>query len=183
MGRNFKAPEVPSKGVGLDKSHGHRCAKISDHLGMYIWSATNSFPIIFFTAMKNRQDVENEELENFEEALRAVNTALLPTKVPDSVLKIISDSKCMALNNKSDDFWVMARGLKDFIDTQGGLLPVRGSIPDMFSDSDRYIQLSNIYRNQAAADAEIVYKSVQNHLESIGRSPVNANLQFLMKNI
>ena len=62
----------------------------------------------------------------------------------------------------------MARGLKDFIDEKK-ILPVRGSIPDMFSDSDRYIKLSNIYRNKAIQDAEIVHRFVQNHLESIGR--------------
>ena len=123
--------------------------------------------------MKKREDVENDELENFEEAIRAVNTALQPTKLPDSINKILSDPKCSTLDNKSEEFWIMARSLKDFIDnSEQKLLPVRGSIPDMFSDSDRYIKLSNIYRNKANQDAEIVYKAVQTHLEAIGKSPV-----------
>lgn len=68
----------------------------------------------------------------------------------------------------------MARALKDFVEGQGdnGLLPVRGSIPDMFSDSKRYIQLQNIYRDKAATDADGVYKRVQHHLEAVGRQPV-----------
>ena len=55
---------------------------------------------------------------------------------------------------------------------------MRGTLPDMFSDSDRYIKLLNIYRNKAGQDADQVYRRVQTHLESIGKSPVsNLNLQ------
>ena len=50
---------------------------------------------------------------------------------------------------------------------------MRGTLPDMFSDSDRYIKLLNIYRNKAAQDADQVYRRVQTHLESIGKSPVS----------
>jgi len=126
------------------------------------------FRDIIKKTMKSREDVENEELENFDEAMKAVITALEPTKVPSKTQKIISDQSCISLHKKSSDFWVMARGLKDFIDEKK-ILPVRGSIPDMFSDSDRYIKLSNIYRNKAIQDAEIVHRFVQHHLESIGR--------------
>ena len=55
---------------------------------------------------------------------------------------------------------------------------MRGTLPDMFSDSDRYIKLLNIYRNKAGQDADQVYRRVQTHLESIGKSPVS-NLNFL----
>ena len=122
--------------------------------------------------MKNREDVENEELENFEEAIRAANTALQPSKVPESTKQILNDPKCLSLNNNSEDFWIIARGLKDFID-QHGFLPLKGSLPDMFSDSERYIKLLNIYHSKSSLDAEQVYRKVQAHLESIGRSPVS----------
>ena len=78
--------------------------------------------------MKNREDVENEELENFDEAMKAVITVLEPTKVPTKTQNIISDQNCISLHKKSSDFWIMARGLKDFIDEKN-ILPVRGSIP------------------------------------------------------
>ena len=61
--------------------------------------------------------------------------------------------------------------MKDFID-QHGVLPLKGSLPDMFSDSECYIKLLNIYHSKSALDAEQVYRKVQTHLESIGRSPV-----------
>ena len=128
--------------------------------------------------MKNREDVENEELENFDEAIKAVNTVLQPTKIPESTEKIISDPNCISLRKKSSDFWIMARGLKDFIEKKNAL-PVRGSIPDMFSDSERYIKLSNIYRNKAIQDAEIVHKFVQDHLLSIGKPSVSLEFTVL----
>jgi hypothetical protein len=50
-----------------------------------------------------------------------------------------------------------------------GALPLRGSIPDMTSDSERYIQLQNVYKSQANTDVDVVSNYVQNLLESIGR--------------
>merc|ERR1719189_1227987 len=133
------------------------------------WKEKREIRDIIKNKMKNREDVENEELENFDEAIKAVNTVLQPTKIPESTEKIISDPNCISLRKKSSDFWIMARGLKDFIEKKNAL-PVRGSIPDMFSDSERYIKLSNIYRNKAIQDAEIVHKFVQEHLVTIGRA-------------
>ena len=122
---------------------------------------------------RKENDVDNEELENFEEALRAVNTALQPNVIPSSVDKIIQDPKCLHLTNRSEDFWILARGLKEFLENnQTHSLPLKGSLPDMFADSNRYITLANIYRNQAALDSEKIYKYVQTHLETIGRSAV-----------
>jgi len=132
------------------------------------WKEKREIRDIIKNKMKNREDVENEELENFDEAIKAVNTVLQPTKIPESTEKIISDPNCISLHKKSSDFWIMARGLKDFIEKKNAL-PVRGSIPDMFSDSERYIKLSNIYRNKAIQDAEVVHKFVQDHLLSIGK--------------
>ena len=130
--------------------------------------------------MRSRADVESEELENFEEALRAVNTALQPSVIPGAVESIVQDPKCLHLTNKSEDFWILARGLKDFLEsTENPKLPLPGSLPDMFADSARYIKLANIYRNQAAVDSEKIHKYVQTHLESIGRSAVIYSLLLL----
>jgi amyloid beta precursor protein binding protein 1 len=96
------------------------------------------------------------------------------------VTAILSDPKSINLSSTSDDFWILSRALKDFVEANG-TLPLRGSIPDMFSDSKRYIQLQNIYRDKAAADAEEVFKLVQQHLEAVGRQPVRffAKICFL----
>ena len=82
----------------------------------------------------------------------------------------------MNLTAKSDNFWFICRAVKDFVEAQGtgggACLPLRGTIPDMFSDSERYIQLQNVYREQADDDVEQVMKGVRAHLETVGRPPV-----------
>ena len=50
-----------------------------------------------------------------------------------------------------------------------GLLPVRGVIPDMTSDSDKYIQLHSLYREQAAVDVVAVTTHLLRLLQTIGR--------------
>ena len=50
-----------------------------------------------------------------------------------------------------------------------GLLPVRGVIPDMTSDSDKYIQLHCLYREQAAVDVVAVTTHLLRLLQTIGR--------------
>lgn len=45
-----------------------------------------------------------------------------------------------------------------------GFLPVSGMIPDMTSGTANYINLQNVYRAQALADAQQVYVRVQHHL-------------------
>ncbi|XP_059091053.1 NEDD8-activating enzyme E1 regulatory subunit-like isoform X2 [Tigriopus californicus] len=109
-----------------------------------------------------------EDEENFTEAVNAVNTTLIPSKVPDEVQAILDDDQCMNLNLKSSDFWFIVRGIRDFLESTGHL-PLKGTIPDMFSDSQRYIQLQLVYRKKADEDAEEVLKYVQIHLETAGR--------------
>ncbi|KAG1666503.1 NEDD8-activating enzyme E1 regulatory subunit [Nymphon striatum] len=112
-----------------------------------------------------------EEEENFEEAIKAVNTALIPSKIPSNVEEIFNDSCCQNISHESSNFWILAKALKDFVDNEGhGLLPLRGSLPDMFSDSKRYINLQNLYHEEAALHIELVTKHVDDILSDIGRS-------------
>uniref|UniRef100_A0A8B9H5P1 NEDD8-activating enzyme E1 regulatory subunit n=1 Tax=Astyanax mexicanus TaxID=7994 RepID=A0A8B9H5P1_ASTMX len=91
-----------------------------------------------------------EEEENFDEAIKNVNTALNPTK--------------------TSAFWMMARGVRDFVQNEGnGSLPVRGTIPDMIADSDKFINLQNVYREKALQDAAVVSKHIQSHLQAVGK--------------
>ncbi|RTG89437.1 amyloid beta precursor protein binding protein 1, partial [Schistosoma bovis] len=122
-------------------------------------------------------------LENFQEACQAVNTAVLPTTIPENVKKLLEDDRCndpcltnigisgssntnlkfptrnhQQLHRKNSvyttispvKFWRLVRALRDFIEHEGeGQLPVRGSLPDMISDSKRYLQLLSIYRERS----------------------------------
>jgi amyloid beta precursor protein binding protein 1 len=119
--------------------------------------------------LRNADGMQEEE-ENFHEAIQHVNTALLPTRIPDEVRKILDDESCVNLNSESKPFWIMARAVKEFVDKEGqGLLPIRGSIPDMTADSDRYIHLQSVYREQASQDISNVTSHLLHLLQTIGR--------------
>ncbi|CAH8581366.1 unnamed protein product [Dicrocoelium dendriticum] len=46
-------------------------------------------------------------------------------------------------------FWRLVGALRDFVNNEGeGQLPVRGSLPDMTSDSKRYLRLLSIYQER-----------------------------------
>ncbi|XP_072013879.1 NEDD8-activating enzyme E1 regulatory subunit-like [Amphiura filiformis] len=108
--------------------------------------------------------------ENFDEAVTSVNAAVLPTRTPSEVSSIFQDSSCINLTSESASFWVMAQAVKQFVENEGkGVLPLRGSIPDMFADSKRYIQLQNVYVEQAKQDQLAVLSRVQQLLKSLGR--------------
>ena len=115
-------------------------------------------------------DITADDHENVEEAIHHVNTALLPSRIPDEVQKILDDDSCLNLHSESKPFWIMARAVKEFVDDEGrGLLPVRGVIPDMTSDSEKYVQLHSLYREQAAVDIVAVTTHLLRLLQSIGR--------------
>ncbi|KAF3686539.1 NEDD8-activating enzyme E1 regulatory subunit APP-BP1 Amyloid protein-binding protein 1 [Channa argus] len=107
--------------------------------------------------LRNENGVPEDE-ENFEEAIKNVNTALNPTKTPS--------------------FWVMLRAVMEFVHNEGnGSLPVRGTIPDMIADSQRFINLQNVYRKKAMQDAAAVSKHVECLLKSVGKPPESISEQ------
>lgn len=62
----------------------------------------------------------------------------------------------------------MVRALKEFVENEGnGMLPLRGTIPDMFSDSEKFINLQNIYRQKAQQDLEAIQSRVEQLLLNI----------------
>lgn len=130
----------------------------------------NELKSLIKTGIKCKENDIQEEEENFEEAIRNINTALQPTKIPEDVEKIFQDDCCSELHSESKPFWILARAVREFNENDGnGLLPLRGTIPDMTADSERYVQLQNIYREQANRDVALVTNHVQNLLQSIGR--------------
>ncbi|KAL5102913.1 NEDD8-activating enzyme E1 regulatory subunit [Taenia crassiceps] len=117
----------------------------------------------------------NFELLNFQEASRAVNTAISMTKIPPEVLQIFEDCRCqwcdssddrLTLNRSSkptrsgrnltmSSFWKMVGALKEYtMNEGGGNLPLRGDLPDMTSSSSRYLELLATYREAAETAVE-----------------------------
>ena len=108
--------------------------------------------------------------ENFDEACKAINTSVSKYSLPSEVREILEDPACSNLQSDSTNFWVLVRALSDFVHDQGnGQLPLRGSIPDMFSSSDKYIGLQRLYQSQAKMDADVVGSHVTKLLAQLGR--------------
>jgi len=120
--------------------------------------------------IRMRSDPGNEGVpldeENFGEAVTAANTALNVPTIPDNVGRIFA--KATPLNESSSTFWIMINALKSFVDAHN-VLPLRGSVPDMVSDSDSYIALQTVYVEKAKADFSAIRATVQETLVSLGR--------------
>uniref|UniRef100_A0A6M2DU04 NEDD8-activating enzyme E1 regulatory subunit n=1 Tax=Xenopsylla cheopis TaxID=163159 RepID=A0A6M2DU04_XENCH len=106
--------------------------------------------------------------ENYEEAIRAVNSNLGGGKATSDIRKILDDNSCINLTRKSTPFWVMAHALRKFELKEGkGWLPVEGVIPDMTADTKSYIALQQVYKDQFNYDVEIVMKYVQDLIQEL----------------
>uniref|UniRef100_A0A8C3HDH6 NEDD8-activating enzyme E1 regulatory subunit n=1 Tax=Chrysemys picta bellii TaxID=8478 RepID=A0A8C3HDH6_CHRPI len=121
--------------------------------------------------LKNENGIPEDE-ENFEEAIKNVNTALNVTKIPSCIEDIFNDDRCINLSQQTPSFWILARAVKEFVAKEGqGNLPVRGTIPDMIADSGKFIKLQNVYREKAKKDAAAVGNHAAKLLQSIGKAP------------
>ncbi|XP_039359637.1 NEDD8-activating enzyme E1 regulatory subunit isoform X1 [Mauremys reevesii] len=121
--------------------------------------------------LKNENGIPEDE-ENFEEAIKNVNTALNVTKIPSCIEDIFNDDRCINLTQQTPSFWILARAVKEFVAKEGqGNLPVRGTIPDMIADSGKFIKLQNVYREKAKKDAAAVGNHAGKLLQSIGKAP------------
>ncbi|EPY84232.1 hypothetical protein CB1_000490080 [Camelus ferus] len=129
--------------------------------------------------LKNENGAPEDE-ENFEEAIKNVNTALNTTQIPSSIEDIFNDDRCINITKQTPTFWILARALKEFVAKEGqGNLPVRGTIPDMIADSGKYIKLQNVYREKAKKDAAAVGNHVAKLLQSIGQVVTYPDLKTL----
>lgn len=109
--------------------------------------------------------------ENFEEAIAAVNGMVQVRKVPNQVLAIFQNPKCQNIDEKSTEFWLLARALYEFYRNEGmsKYLPISGAIPDMKADTVRYVELQKLYKEQAARDIQ----AVEAHLKALGVEAVH----------
>ncbi|KAG0357502.1 NEDD8-activating enzyme E1 regulatory subunit-like protein [Gamsiella multidivaricata] len=118
--------------------------------------------------------------ENFEEAINSVLRSCQPTVVPSAIKDLFNDPKCENLTVESDNFWILARAVRDFVNDpskSGGLLPLSGTIPDMKAQTDSYVTLQNIYKTKAKQDVQEVSRIVESLLESLGLAPGSISLQ------
>ena len=108
--------------------------------------------------------------ENFDEACAAVLKALNPPVPSSSVGEILNAPEAQNITAASPPFWVIANAIQQFY-TQHNELPLPGSVPDMKAQSKDYIELQNIYKDKARADAAEVLASVRKTEKDTSRSP------------
>uniref|UniRef100_A0A671TLC2 NEDD8-activating enzyme E1 regulatory subunit n=1 Tax=Sparus aurata TaxID=8175 RepID=A0A671TLC2_SPAAU len=162
-----------------DHSHTPWIIVVAKYLEKCVFVCVLLYNEMFFSSLqciregilKNENGVPEDE-ENFEEAIKNVNTALNPTKVPSAVEDLFNSVQCNDITSQTLSFWVMLRAVKEFVLNEGnGSLPVRGTIPDMIADSQKFINLQNVYRQKAMQDAATVSKHVECLLQSFGKPP------------
>ncbi|XP_050206230.1 NEDD8-activating enzyme E1 regulatory subunit AXR1 [Mercurialis annua] len=109
--------------------------------------------------------------DNYKEATDAAFKVFAPRGISPELQQIINDS-CTDFDSNSSEFWVMMAALKEFILHEGGgEAPLEGSIPDMTSSTELYINLQKIYQAKAEADFLAIEKRVRSILKKIGRDP------------
>ncbi|XP_050248017.1 NEDD8-activating enzyme E1 regulatory subunit AXR1-like isoform X1 [Quercus robur] len=111
--------------------------------------------------------------DNYKEAIEASFKVFAPRGISPDLQQILNDS-CAEVDSNSSDFWVMVAALKDFISNEGGgEAPLEGSIPDMTSTTELYVNLQNIYQAKAEADFLVIEQRVRNILKKIGKDPLS----------
>ncbi|CAK7893827.1 NEDD8-activating enzyme E1 regulatory subunit [[Candida] anglica] len=102
---------------------------------------------------------------NFEEAYNSAWRASQVTTVPAHITELLEDIDSQPGNLKSV-FWVYICALRRFLVKNNGLLPLSGVLPDMASDTERYVELQAIYREKAAKDQAALRSEIEEVLES-----------------
>ncbi|PLW06507.1 hypothetical protein PCANC_25256 [Puccinia coronata f. sp. avenae] len=100
-------------------------------------------------------DKRNADEENFDEAVGMIWKACQPTKVPEHVEALFNDPQCNKAAWWDGRFWLLVKSLREFVkQNPSRQLPLSGVLPDMKSDTQSYIKLQSIYRQQASEDLQ-----------------------------
>ncbi|KAK7257545.1 hypothetical protein RIF29_31587 [Crotalaria pallida] len=109
--------------------------------------------------------------DNYKEAIDASFKVFAPKGISSDLQQILNDSSA-EVDSSSSDFWVLVAALKEFIANEGGgEVPLEGSIPDMTSSTEQYVNLQNIYQAKAEADFLVMERLVRSTLKKIGSDP------------
>ncbi|KAL1325013.1 hypothetical protein HN51_035105 [Arachis hypogaea] len=111
----------------------------------------------------------SQDEDNYKEAIEASFKVFAPRGISLDLQRILNDSSS-EVDSNSSYFWVLVAALKEFIANEGGgEAPLEGSIPDMTSSTEQYINLQNIYLAKAEADFLVMEQLVRSILKKIGR--------------
>ncbi|GAU31908.1 hypothetical protein TSUD_270930 [Trifolium subterraneum] len=112
-----------------------------------------------------------QDEDNYREAIESSFKVFAPRGINSELQQILNDSS-VEVDSSSSDFWVLVAALKEFVTNEGGgEAPLEGSIPDMTSSTEQYVNLQNIYQAKAEADFLAIEQMTRNTLKKIGRDP------------
>lgn len=107
--------------------------------------------------------------ENFSEAIQNATKAWQVSRISSDVSALLNDPVIENITTSTSSFWILVKALKEFVLNEGnGLLPLRGSIPDMAADSERYIKLQRVYHDKAKQDLQAITAHVEKILSCTG---------------
>uniref|UniRef100_A0A8R1Y0Y6 NEDD8-activating enzyme E1 regulatory subunit n=1 Tax=Onchocerca volvulus TaxID=6282 RepID=A0A8R1Y0Y6_ONCVO len=118
-----------------------------------------TFEMIFMSLRMPHPENGSDQEENFIEGRAAIIGSLKKTAIPRGVKELLDHPK--ATYPDLARFWLLAAALRRFV-IKHKVLPVRGSLPDMISDSESYVLLAAKFRDRAKQDA----KEVMNYLQA-----------------
>ncbi|CAK8575404.1 unnamed protein product [Lathyrus sativus] len=126
-----------------------------------------------------------QDEDNYKEAIESSFKVFAPRGISSELQQMLDDSSA-EVDSSSSDFWVLVAALKDFVTNEGGgEAPLEGSIPDMTSSTEQYVNLQNIYQAKAEADILAIERVARNALKKIGRDPnsiLRATIKSFCKN-
>ena len=100
---------------------------------------------------------------NFREAVERAYLCFINEDLPESSLEILEDPKSINADENSEDYWICAKSVKEFINNNG-IPPLTGLFPDMTSDTKSYISMQELYKAKAEKDYQQVlenYKKIK----------------------
>lgn len=101
---------------------------------------------------------------NFQEAFRDAYLAYTDRSLPEEVEQVL---KSTTIDGIRTNFDILVFSLKQFMDAHDGLVPLNGSIPDMTSSTDFYVQLQQVYKNKANEDLAEMREIVDSTIHSV----------------
>ncbi|XP_013630891.1 PREDICTED: NEDD8-activating enzyme E1 regulatory subunit isoform X2 [Brassica oleracea var. oleracea] len=117
--------------------------------------------------------------DNYKEAVEATFKVFAPRGISKEIQEIIDD-RYAEVGSNSSAFWVMVAALKEFISNEGdGEAPLEGSMPDMTSSTEHYINLQKIYHTKAEDDCLSIEQRVKDILAKVGRDPSSISKQTI----
>ncbi|KHN86272.1 Nedd8-activating enzyme E1 regulatory subunit [Toxocara canis] len=123
------------------------------------------FETVFMSLRRPQPDTDSLDEENFVEGRTALARSMRITTVPSDVRELLEHRK--AKEPDGTRFWLLIAALRRFLIAEG-VMPLTGELPDMVSDSQRYVSLASIYRKHARDDAQKVFQHAKEILKERG---------------